>query len=187
MNMQQNFLFFLIIITLATGCKEEIKEKLTLFVEGKDFKTLFLKYASNDDMNSEQMKELLIDAGVSYWCRWPAKVIEKLDANEDERLSWKEVSSALKKTATPTDVSKVETLDIINTEFQTNKSNSTVENLRCILVAESQNVKLDGTDYDDLTDVSRYKHRHTPALATIELYESLKSFAKLLQSYHEEL
>ena len=136
---------------MSAGCEEEVQEKLALIAEGKDLKTLYLKYAPNGDMNSEQMKELLIDAGVSYWCRWPAKVIEKFDVNEDGKLSWKEVNDALKKpdtndlSAASTDNSKVETLDVVN------------------------------------------KHDEEPALETIKLYESLKSFAELLQTFHEGL
>ena len=95
--MKLQFLFFVIIIALATECEEEIQEKLVSFVEGKDLKTLFFKYAPNGDMNSKQMNEFLLDAGVSYMCRWPAKVIEKLDADKDGKLSWKEVSDTFKK------------------------------------------------------------------------------------------
>ena len=90
-------LLLLVLVGLAMGCEEEIKEKLELFAKGKDLKAMFHKYAPSGYMNSDQMDKFLTDADVSSWCRWPDLVIDSLDSDSDAKLSWEEVSSAFNK------------------------------------------------------------------------------------------
>jgi len=45
------------------------------------------------------MKKFLEDAGVSYWCRWPGKVIAEFDTNGDKKVSKEEAIAYMNKMA----------------------------------------------------------------------------------------
>ena len=74
-------------------CEDEITQKLKLFVEGKTLEKLFQKYATKGFIFKDGMKNILIDAGVGYFCRWPSKVISKFDSDGDGKLSLEEIKS----------------------------------------------------------------------------------------------
>ena len=94
------FLIFMVIIGLAVACEDEIKKKLELFAKGKTLETLFEMYAPTGFIYKDNMENILIDAGVGYWCRWPNKVIGKFDMDGDGKLSLKEVRSNMTKCVT---------------------------------------------------------------------------------------
>ena len=92
---RMKLLIFLIMIGLVIACEDEIKQKLKLFVKGKDLNKLFKKYAPSGYIVEEGMDKFLTDADVEYWCRWPTEVIRKLDLDGDEKVSWKEINSQI--------------------------------------------------------------------------------------------
>ena len=92
-------LLIFVMVGLAIGCEEEIKDKLKAFVKDKEFKAVFNKYAPTGLMDSDQMDKFLQDADVSSWCRWPSLVIDHFDTNKDEKLSWDEIYLGFKNSA----------------------------------------------------------------------------------------
>ena len=81
----------------VNGICEEIQEKIVAFGKGKDLKELFQKYANKDGfITVKEMKTFLEDAGVSWGCRYPGKVIERLDQNNDKKLSYAEIMVKLR-------------------------------------------------------------------------------------------
>ena len=96
-SFRMRFLIFMIIIGLAVACEDEIKQKLELLTKGKTFKSMFEKYAPTGFIFKDDMENILSDAGVGYWCRWPDKVISRFDLDGDEKLSLDELRSNMPK------------------------------------------------------------------------------------------
>ena len=95
-NCRMKLLIFLTMIGLVIACENEIKQKLNLFVKGKDLGELFKKYAPSGYILNEGIDKFLTDADVEDWCRWPTLVIEKLDLDGDAKISWEEIYSQLR-------------------------------------------------------------------------------------------
>merc|ERR1712055_1038192 len=86
---------FLMLIGVAVSCEYTIKTRLKEFGQGKDFQKVFNEYATNGYIGPKGMGNILYDAGVSWGCRWPYKVIAKLDLNDDGKLTFDEINSAI--------------------------------------------------------------------------------------------
>jgi len=82
----------------VSGICDEIQEKIVAFVKGKDLKGVFQNYANTYGyIDNNQMKTFLHDAGVSWGCRYPGKVIGWMDQNNDEKLTYEEIVQRLAK------------------------------------------------------------------------------------------
>ena len=77
------------------GCDQEIAEKVKALAGDQDPKVLFYHYAPQGRMNVGQVKQLLKDADVSYWCTWPNMVLIKFDTDYDGELTWAEVNDIM--------------------------------------------------------------------------------------------
>merc|ERR1712121_88949 len=95
-EVRMKLFIFLTMIGLAFACESQTKRQLQLFGEGKDFREVFDQYATSAGyIDGEGMRRILYDAGVSWGCRWPYKVIAKLDMNGDGKLAFPEINSQI--------------------------------------------------------------------------------------------
>lgn len=84
--------------------KKELQEKVTQLVDrqfGGEWRLAFQHYAffgSGDGVDKEGLSRLLEDAGIgNRFTRgaWTSGVLEKLDTNSDDSISWMEFQEAL--------------------------------------------------------------------------------------------